>query len=229
MRLCPTATLVQGALTCSPGAFPSTPAGQQPPRNKRPIRCRGETDEWTFRFRAWQRLGFPVARGRTKRSSLPAQGQDRGHRVLKTPASPSTSRYGADCGSGAGRGTATRHPGPLAQRLVGPWLLRGSPQINQVKYWRLKGLPRKTRTFKRQRKEKPAAVCPTPRLPLALAGHHTNASILARHRCALIPNHTHATAVLARTHITGTAHTLVPPHRPRNSGPPPSSETGNSS
>lgn len=57
--------------------------------NKRPIRRWGAADEWTFRFQAWLRLGFPGVQGRAGRSHLPERGHRWGQRVLKTPTSPS--------------------------------------------------------------------------------------------------------------------------------------------
>lgn len=51
-----------GTPTYSPGALPCSPnplAGPQALMNKRPIRRWGAADEWTFRFQAWHRLGFP--------------------------------------------------------------------------------------------------------------------------------------------------------------------------
>lgn len=63
-------------LVAAPGLsqVPPPHVGQQAVMNKRPIRLWGAADEWTFRFQAWHRLGFPGLQGRAGRSRLPERG-----------------------------------------------------------------------------------------------------------------------------------------------------------
>lgn len=98
-----------GTPTCSLRALPSSPAGQQALMNKRPIRGWGLADEWTFRFQAWHRFGFPGAQGRASRSCLPEPGHCWGQRVLKTPTSPSLRGWLGKINQGAE--PQTLHPG----------------------------------------------------------------------------------------------------------------------
>lgn len=42
--------------------------------NKRPIRRRDAADEWTFRFQAWHRLGFPGSTGSLQEKLPPGAG-----------------------------------------------------------------------------------------------------------------------------------------------------------
>lgn len=109
MRLCPTRTPALGAgpppasgtPTCSSGALPRPPAGQQTLINKRPIRRWGAADEWTLRFQAWRRLEFSGAPGHVGEANS-RRGVTTGVRGFsKLPLSP---------GYGAGWGKKIRRP-----------------------------------------------------------------------------------------------------------------------
>lgn len=119
--------------TCSPRALPSPSrplARHQALMNKRPIRRWGAADEWTFRFQAWHRLGFPGVQGRAGRSSLPEPGHGWGQRVLKTPTSPSLRGWVGVVRPAAERQARERSCGPGAP--AAPQLGLGAPRANAV-------------------------------------------------------------------------------------------------
>lgn len=125
--------------------------------NKRPIRRRGAADEWTFRFQAWHRLGFPV-RGRAGRSRLPERGHGWGQRVLKTPTSPSLRLWLGAVNPAARRwaclpprNSASGHPdltGPFSPRR-GPGLPRGGTH-SKADCRNDKGRPREMRSYQKR-------------------------------------------------------------------------------
>lgn len=134
--------------------------------NKRPIRRRDAADEWTFRFQAWHRLGFPGVQGRSRRSCLPERGHGWGQRVLKTPTSPSLRVWLGEVNPAAEpwaytsglRSRASPHPdftGPLPPPASTP---RRHPRTSKADCGNNKGRPRKMCRYPK----KPAVFYQTP-------------------------------------------------------------------
>lgn len=148
-----------GTPTCSPGeALPSSPtpaAGQQALTNKRPIRRRGSADEWTFRFQAWHRLGFPGVLGRAGRSHLPERGHGWGRRVLKTPTSRSPRDELGEVKAAAERPAREQSCGPGAP--AAPQLGLGAPP--PAERGRPASPPARPAAARRRHPRKPNADC----------------------------------------------------------------------